>query len=359
MMHTLLRYLSILFFSGLLSSFALAQGDTVTVPDVTGLSIPRAAAELNRAGLVFGGEISVRAAGAPENVVSGQSVAPGQQVARGSSVSVEVPRTPNIRLLYDDNDLTLINLTAQNIEFGDLTFNSVTGQQASFSASRWAGRVRGNQCTQIWSVSRNGPKGLPECTFIQNWLTTNNRANHFWTAVSGVQTFNVVQGGQERAVCNAAPPNSENRPVTCEFYLPAGAQNELAPFIYLAYTTDKLVVINRTENQWMQVAATTIHSQLSTPGPIGNRFAFNAALFGRPEIVARINRLAPNQCLLFTNRNIENDDLPQDCDVIATLPLGPQQLWWTANFEVEGTDGKRRVCNAAVADKLTLCLMPR
>lgn len=95
--------------------FRTTQDDTVTVPDLTGLNIPQAAAALNKAGLAFGKETSV-----------------------------------------------------------------------------------------------------------------NRRNEHFWTGANGVRPFNVVQGGLERAICQAAPPNSQDQPTTCEFYLPSGASEEIA-----------------------------------------------------------------------------------------------------------------------------------
>lgn len=338
-----------------------AQDDMVTVPDLTGLNIPQAAAALNKAGLAFGKETSVTPAGGiAENVISGQSFAPGQSVPRGSVVDVEVPRTANVLLIYDDNDLTLVNKFDAIIEYGDLTFSTVDStQSASFKATRWATRLRGKQCTQVWSLNRSGPKGLAECNYIQNWLTTNRRNDHFWTGANGVRTFNVVQGGLERAICQAAPSNSQDQPTTCEFYLPSGTSEEIAPYIYLAYNTDKLIFLNRTIDRWMPVTSTTFHNELSDPAPLGKEFTINAALFGRPDIVARINRLAPKQCLLFISSAASTETPPEACDVIATYTLESSQLWWSANFQTQGTDNKQRTCIAAVRNKIVVCIMPR
>lgn len=338
-----------------------AQDDTVTVPDLTGLNIPQAAAALNQAGLAFGTETSVTASGGiAENVVSGQSLAPGQSVPRGSVVDVEVPRTANILLIYDDNDLTVVNKFDAPIDYADLTFSTVDStQSASFKATRWAKQLRGKQCTQVWTLSRNGPKGLAECNFIQKWLTTNRRNDHFWTGANGVRTFNVVQGGLERALCQAAPSNSQDQPTTCEFYLPSSASEEIAPYIYLAYNTDKLVFLNKTTDRWMPVTSTTFHNGLGDPAPLGKAFNINAALFGRPDIVARINRLAPKQCLLFVSSAATSQNPPESCDVIAAYTLEPSQLWWSANFETQGTDNQKRTCIAAVQNKIVVCIMPR
>lgn len=360
-MRKVVRLLCMAVIFVLLPQIIHAQEDTVIVPDLTGLNIPQAAAALNKVGLAFGGETPVTpTGGVPENVISGQSVAPGQTAPRGSEITVEVPRTANVILIYDDNDLTMVNKLDARIDYGDLIFSTVQStQSASFPAARWGNRLRGKQCAQIWSVGRNGAKGLPECEFIQNWLTTTNRSEHFWTAANGVQSFNVIQGGLERAVCQAAPVNSQNQPLRCEFYLPSGQATEVAPFIYFAYKTDKLAIINNTDSQWMPVATTLILNGLADPAPFGKQFNVNAALFGRPQTVARINRLAPKQCLLFVSSAADDDELPQTCDVIATYTVEPAQAWWTANFQTQGADNKQRTCNAATVDRLTLCIMPR
>lgn len=337
-----------------------ASAQEAAVPDLTGLNIPQAAAELNRVGLAFGREIAIPVTeGIVPDVIKNQSIAAGELVGPGATVDVEIPRTPNVRIVYDDNDLTVINLNNTNINVEDLAFESLEStQNASFNANRWTGQLRAKQCMQIWSVSRNGPKDLPDCRYIQNWLTTTERSAHFWTAANGVQTFRVVQGEAERATCQAAPPNSQDNPSQCEFYLPAGTQGDVTSYIYLAYRSDRFAVINNSKTQWMPVNTVRFINGLADPAPLGQEFRINAPLFGRPDIVARINRLAPNQCLLFFSTDVEPEPL-QDCDVIATYSLAPSQLWWTANFELEGADNRRRLCNAATPDKLTLCVVSR
>lgn len=358
-MHTtMLRYIFALMLVCIISVTASAQESKV--PDLAGLNTPQAAAALNRVGLRLGKEIAVPISeGVTPDVISGQSFEAGSLVGAGAEVDVEIPRSPNVRLMYDDNDFTVINLVNANINIEEVVFETVVSTQAaSFNARRWARQIRAKQCTQVWSVNRNGPKDLPDCKYIQNWQTSTNRDLHFWTGANGVQSFRVVQGDAERGVCPAAPPNSQDTPSQCELYLPAGGNNDVTAHIYLAYRADRLAVINNTTDKWMPVNTAQIINGLSDPAPLGREFRINAGLFGRPEIVARINRLAPNQCLLFLTEGADPDPI-QNCDVIATYPLQASQLWWTANFEVMGSDDRRRTCTAAVTDKLTLCVMPR
>jgi len=80
---------------------ALAQ-DTVTVPDLTGMALPQAAAALNRSGLLLGAENNegwTLASGLPQNVIAAQSVPAGQSAARGTAVDVTILRAPNAVLI--------------------------------------------------------------------------------------------------------------------------------------------------------------------------------------------------------------------------------------------------------------------
>jgi hypothetical protein len=331
-----------------------------TVPDLTGLNVPQAAAALNKAGYALGTETNEAwsaDAGVPENTISAQSVAAGEAAPAGTVVDVTVLRSPNVLLIYDDNDLTMVNQSGGQLSIGGLIFVTTAGQQRRFQARRWAGNLRPDQCTQLWSLSRNGPKGLPECAFIQNWLTTNNQRNHFWTRVSGAERFAVMLDEIERATCDAAPPNSQDNPLRCSFYLPSAAQGDVAPFIYIAYSTEALIVLNPSDDQWLQANSPTIRPTLNDTATFGANFTFNAQLFGNPQIVARVGRLAPQQCLLLVTA--EGALPPEPCDVIATLVVPPAQAFWTANFEVEGADARRRTCNAATPDRQTICIMPR
>jgi beta-lactam-binding protein with PASTA domain len=81
---------------------ALAQDDQVTVPDVTGLSVPAAAALLNRNGMALGLQTEEpwnESLGQPGNTIIGQSLAPGSTAARGTALDVTVLRSPNMLLV--------------------------------------------------------------------------------------------------------------------------------------------------------------------------------------------------------------------------------------------------------------------
>jgi hypothetical protein len=346
----------------LTASFSAAQGGQVTVPDVTGLALPQAAALLNGSGLALGAETSIpwtAESGLAQHAVSTQAPLPGATVAYGSAVDLTILRTANVDLLYDDNDLTLINRTGQVINLAGVAFSVVEGSAPGyFSATRWSDILRVNQCTQVWSVGRNGFKPLPECEYIQNWLYTGNQGEHFWTAANGVTRFAVLQDGVERAACQAASvPES---PLTCSFYLAVDSTaGDATPYVYFAYTPDRLIVHNPSADRWMPLGGITITNQ--APPVAGSAFAFgDPAVFGNPEVIGRINVLAPGQCLLYTNSAPGTDTPPEDCAVVARLDLDPGVNFWAQAFDVNSvSDDLPHACPAATADHLTVCIMPR
>lgn len=342
----------------LISVLPLAAQDSVTVPNVIGLSVPEAAAALNKAGLALGAETAeqwrVESARA-QNTISAQSAEPGTSLAPGTAVDVTILRAPNVFLIYDDNDLTLVNQTGADLNLRNIRFETLNGSSASFAANRWSNSLRAGQCTQIWSVGRNGPKGLDECSLIQNWLVTNNNGEHFWTGAGGTTQFAVIQNDIQRGVCTVGNPGR------CEMFLQVGniLPSETTEYVYFAYLADRLAIINTSTDKWMPIGNLVVRNNAVQPfGAVVN--VGSAELFGNPPTVGRIGRLAPGQCLLFTNSSPEAQTPPQPCDVIAKLDVGPSVIFWAADFPIESaTNDGARSCPAAVPGRLTLCIMPR
>jgi hypothetical protein len=349
----------------LFSYHSLAQEADVTVPDVTGLNLPQAAALLNRNGLELGAQIPADNPGElPPNSIVTQEIAPGTTVPRGSVVNVTVVLPSNTRLIYDDNDLTLINLTDQPMDTSGLNFTALEGTPATYAASQWGNSLRERQCFQLWSVNRNGPKDVDPCATMQAWRISTNTGTHFWTGANSVTNFAVQENGIQRAVCNAAPPNSQDSPTTCEFYLAGGgAAAEITPFVYFAYTENAIALINTSDNLWMPTNQTTLYNYnpaISAPGA--------ALTFGDPNLLreefrvgfGNIAQLAPGQCLMYTVEGSNVTEPPEPCDVVAQRALGANIAFWIASFEVQSAiDGERRNCPAATVDQRTRCIVRR
>lgn len=348
----------------LMSQLLVVAQDTVSVPDVTGLTVPEAAAMLNAVGLGLGSQDVIDVAdsnGVEVGHIASQSLAANSDAPLGSDVDIAVIRSRNAILIYDDNDLTVVNTTNNIADVSTLRFVAIEGDNpASFAASRWASSVRDHRCLQIWSIVRNNAKSLPECDNIQHWLTTNTTSEHFWTEANGVVTFSVVESGIERAQCPAAPINSQDAPLRCEFYLSgAGSADNITPYIYFVYTPTAIVIFNPTPNLWMPTDRTTIFNfnpSISNPGV--SLVMGDPVLFQNPDIVANLTRLAPQQCIALTT--LDNADIPQACQVIAQRTLDATVAFWLAEFEIDSaTDTQRYSCPAAIDTRATICIVPQ
>ncbi len=348
--------LIVLVVMGFIVGAVFAQDSSVTVPDLTGLSVPAAAALLNKNGLALGAENNqswTADSGVQQNQIKGQSVTGGQSAAPGSKVDVTVLRSSNAALIYDDNDLSLVNKTGADLNLAGINFNSLDGNPASLAGTRWAASLRDTQCVQVWSVHRNGPKGEPDCTAIQNWLATTNPGEHFWTGEGGTTHFAITQNGVQRADCPVANPGR------CEFYLAGGTSSDATAYIYFAYTPDRLAIINQSTDQWMVLSGFNVYNNhapaKNAPVPVGDPSIFNIL-----NKVAQVGQLAPGQCILFTNSDPGVTQPPQPCDEIAWLGVEPKVTFWGAPFDLtSSSDGQKRTCPAATDGRLTICVMPR
>lgn len=332
----------------------VAQGENVTVPDLTGLSVPSAAALVNHVGLNLGAEKVVpwtEASGLPKNKISGQSLAAGQSVAKATAIDVTVPRVTNILLLYSYDMLTLVNKTGLNLDLTDLTLNS-------FAASTWKlDKLADGQCAQIWAISRQGPATVPECANIQVWYSTTNQTLHFWRSAPGSTQFTFTKGGVQVGICDSVAPDAQ--PMRCDIYLAESAQDDLTDYLYFAYTTDQLIIRNNSQDEWMPLSDVNLINNL--PAVKGQTFALGEGKnYPTRAAVGRVDKLAPNQCLWFTNGNSAITAPPQPCDVMARLDIGASLIFWASDFGVDGVlDDKPHICPKATPGKLTICAMPR
>jgi hypothetical protein len=321
-----------------------AQTSDVVVPDVRGLSLPVAVAALNRAGLALGVETSLEWAsesGLPPNTISEQGAEPGATVAAGSAIDVTVLRSANVLLIYDDNDITLVNLTGAALDLGSIVFRGVDGTNPSFAAGRWRGSLNAGDCAQLWSIRASAAKDIPECT-----------ESMFWMGTGGNSVFSVIQGNIERGVC---PVSTAGR---CEVYVPGGATGDPStPFVYLVYTLNELAIINPTPDAWMMMSGYEVVNNVTGQAlriPVSDPTLYG----GNVNPVARVGQLAPGQCILFTNGDSQAAP-PDPCDVIARLAIAPELRFWQVDFGMNSVSGDIHTCPAALLDQTTVCIMPR
>lgn len=347
----------------LMSHLVVLAQDAIIVPDIIGLTVPEAAAVLNSAGLILGTEEAISVAdgnGVEIAHISSQSIASNAEAAAGSSIDIGVVRSPNVTLVYDDNDFTLMNSTNNVADVTGLRFVAIEGDNpASFAATRWGSNVREQWCLQVWSVNARDRKPVSGCQDIQ-WLSTTNTGEHFWTAENGVTTFSVVENGIERVQCSAAPVGSQDNPSRCSFYLDgAGSADDISPYTYFVYTPEVILIYNPTPDLWMPTDRTTIFNLNPAVGDAGAGFIMgDPVLFGNPDTIGDVYQLAPGQCIMLST--VENPAMPQDCHIVAQATVASATAFWLADFELDSaTDQPMHTCPAASAEQPTVCILPQ
>lgn len=331
-----------------------AQDQTITVPDLTGLNVPQAAAALNRAGLRLGAETAfgwTEASGLPANTITEQSIAAGESTTFGTAVDITVLRANNATLVYDDNDITLINQSGGTIALGSIALNSVGGNStASFSAARWGGSLGPGDCGQLWSVGRTGAKDVDGCTGSTLWLTTNDTNQHFWTGANGATQFNILQNGIERGLCTISVPG------TCSFFLESSGSLETTGYVYIAYSEQgSWLIYNNSEDRFMSLRGVLFSSTTDPGGEIAP-----ATLSDHPDqVVGDVTLLAPNQCIFIRADTSSTSEPPLECDVIASYTASAQAIDRTQPLYITGTsDSEQRMCPPYTPERLTVCILP-
>jgi hypothetical protein len=332
------------------------------IPPVIGLNVPQAAAVLHRAGLTLGAlehrlmPNDTGSSSLPVGRVIGQMPDAGSAADVGYEVSLVVELPANVAVIYDDNDLTLLNLTGREI---DLASVSISGGGQVLSGSRWrAARLPSGRCVQAWSISRAVSKPVEGCEDIGAWFATLDRTAHVWMSPEAAQ-FELSIAGVPVMTCPTAPTTTLETPLRCAGYWSAQADGQnVARFLYLAYTMDALVARNPSSDYWMY-----LDRPLETgSGQVVHLSAADWYESVLPAILSenagKMLRLAPEECAWLRAADSSEVGLPQACGLIAAE--GVQDApFWREDFSLMGFDGVRRACAAAVSGRLTICVLQR
>ncbi len=326
-------------------SFTLAQAtDTpppLTVPDLTGLGVPSASATLNAAGLRLG-DITPAESGGAVNSIIAQNPAAGSATRAGETVSVTVVRPPNVRLIYDGNDITLLNMTDAELSLQRVRFSAAA---ATFDAARF-GRfaLASRYCFQAWSdPTRTAHKDVPGCTSIRTFLNTLSTDEYFWNAAG--TPFTVVQDGLVRAQC--PPAELLDSTLTCEVFV---TEDDLSPSILFEYTQDWLLVVNPADARWLPLD----RLRIAAPGvdPSDAARLDDRSQYTPLAAAADPTLLAPGQCTFYSGGSLPDDIA---CTVTARADVG---AFWLNGFAPQDYAGTVQ-CPPPIADRVSLCLLGR
>lgn len=332
---------------------AVAQADNSNVPDLTGLNIPQAAAALRLANLALG---EMRWEFSPvqnANAIIGQEPAAGTVFQAGGSVDVVVAQTPNIRLMYDDNDLTLINMSGGAIDLTGLLLARESDGRA-LPGARWPLELlAGDGCLQVWSVGRSVSKPVEGCRDITAWFSSSASEIHVWTPLAEQATFSLSIAGELVADCLTAVPADSDNPRVCEGYITPSPDPLIARYLYFSYTPGVLVVKNPSPDLWMPLDVTLVGGGESVD--LGAAALYDSVL---PVVLdgdgRRVLPLAPGECVvLFTDDPVL---LPEACGLVIAEATSAD--FWSDGFRLGG-EGVVRTCPAASDERLTVCVLQR
>lgn len=137
----------------------------------------------------------------------------------------------NIRVVYTESAVAVINISDEPISFADLVFERLSDQgavTAAFAAEQWKqlsssseGLGQGNclqllraEATDLELTPANAPAKPAECDVSQAWLMAQDQAWNFWLPDGSGSRFHIVLDEQVVHTCDIADGS-------CEFYLPA------------------------------------------------------------------------------------------------------------------------------------------
>jgi hypothetical protein len=321
---------------------AATQEATVSVPDLTGLTVPQAARVAGLAKLMFGTETAqawTADAKVKANQVSAQEPAAGSKVAPGSVVNVTVLRVYNVALAVADNSLLLFNLSDAPLDLTGVVFQSADGSR-QFNAPDWGQTLPAKKCNQLW-VSASAPTTIADCNPANRAIVV-PKTRQFWVG----SDFRIERNKDVIATCAAGQSR-------CEIALPQGDDPERTSYLAFSYRTNHLEVRNDSE-RWMSLSGAQI------AGNNGQRFDLQAPLESTTpgDVPWAGSRLAPGQCLVLSELAVPSLP-PFDCTVVAYVQLKARTTFWTRGFSVTGPTGQRTACPAPTPGLQSLCLVPR
>lgn len=332
---------------------AVAQAEDPAVPDLNGLNVPQAAAALRLANLALGEVRWDFSTAQNTNAIIGQEPIAGSALEVGGVVDVVVAQTPNIRLVYDDNDLTLINMSGGAIDLNGLLLARETDGRA-LPGARWPLEVLPTGgCLQVWSVARSVSKPVEGCRDITAWFSTGVTEVHVWTPLPEQETFSLSIAGELVADCQTAIPADSDNPRVCEGYVTPSPDPTTARYLYFSYTPGALVVKNPSPDLWMPLDVTLVGGGESVDLGAAALYS-NTLLVVLDEDGWRVLPLAPGDCaVLFVDDPVP---LPEACGLVIAEATGAD--FWAGGFRLGG-QVIARTCPAASDDRLTVCVLQR
>jgi PASTA domain len=328
--------------------------NTISVPDLTGMSAPQAETALNEQGLRLAPSILSLDTNLYDgiiNTVAIQSIIAGEIVERGTIITISVIRDFDLLLLYDiqdgdADDFTLVNLSNEDINLAGIVFQSTSEEniEPSYNARDFSGGILpAERCFQLWGRAEAGFYEPEECdnNRLLNYGIVRDIPNNqkFW---QDTVSFMVMQDGVYRASCEVSVGR-------CELWVsPRAIAEDVTEYIYFIYDEHQLYIFNSAPEQWMPLT----EIQLADSGR-----RLNDPLMWSSSLVPDIDFLAPKQCVRFSDTDA--DEALVDCLVIAASTLTQSNIFWSNGFSVQSLYQAGIELTCPRPSERSFCLIPR
>jgi hypothetical protein len=186
-----------------------------------------------------------------------------------TAVAATSTNKPNIRLIYNDFEFLLINISAARVDASRLIFEQTlpTGELRSFQATAWnregvidaPARMRAGGCYQLLTaVATQKAPGRDVCAQLLGFVQSAITRFYFWTSDQPGATFTVRMANSQTALATCQIDAGE-----CEFYVGPG---EEAPVVAVNPSNTPTLVPTSTPTPVLTSTSTPILT--STPTPV-------------------------------------------------------------------------------------------
>lgn len=237
---------------------------------------------------------------------------------------------PDLRLIYDDNSLTLLNISGRRLNLALLSFQS---NDRRLLASVWdteflterLNNFSDGDCLQVWSVELSQEQDkVDKCEIRHGWVAVNN-SQLFW---QGVGSFLVLNNDDIIAQCQVAESVCDVR-LDAEFKLETEliAPAVLDRDIRLMFNQDSFTIINIT-NVPVDLRGLVFQSTSAS---------LNVEALNTEFLTSPLSGLPANDCLMVWTFDVPEQNAPTECKIRhGWIPVGDEADFWrdVSRFEV-------------------------
>ena len=252
------------------------------------------------------------------------------------------PAPPDIRLIYDDENMTLINISDTPIDISYLTFVSASGEllavewNSEFLTTRLT-EVPSGDCLQAWVGINTNPPLTDQCAKRHGWINTDTYAQ-FWL---NAEAFVVRNNGLPLGFCSGyfgtcelslIPPDNLQLPQSLRSIVP-----ERPPDIRLVYDESSFTLIN----------AATGYLDLLGLYFVSDTGEMDVERWDTQFLAQPLFSMDPGGCVQAWRVGLSQLPKPPDCrSRKAWIPIGEPAWFWigTTSFEVYRNDALVATC---------------